>query len=434
MAAKLTTEDVRKRLLEKNIVLLSEYNGIRNHITCKCHCGNVFTKKARLILVNYDSCDECSGRKVKLTTEDVRKRLLEKNIELLSEYNGLTSDIECKCHCGKIFTKKAHLILYRSNSCDECSGRKVKLTTEDVRKRLLEKNIILLSEYNGLTSDIECKCHCGKIFTRNTHSVLYGSNSCGCLMYQYNSGNKSYLWRGYGEISKHIWHSIKRNALKRKLDFDVDLEYVWDIFLQQNKKCNYSGIELVFNTNHNDRNTRTASLDRIDSSKGYIEENVQWIHKDVNMMKWDMDYDYFIHLCELICNPIKNEYPSTSCIVKKHQCHNYGGYGNIYKSYWTTIERRSEKTNKQFDISIEYAWELFLKQNGYCKLTGLDIFMEYRNKQTASLDRIDCSKGYIEGNVQWVHKDVNRKLKGVLDEEKLKQYCLTIINYKRDKT
>ena len=44
----------------------------------------------------------------------------------------------------------------------------------------------------------------------------------------------------------------------------------------------------------------TASLDRIDSKKGYIEGNIQWVHKDINRMKWAFNEDYFIKLCNNI--------------------------------------------------------------------------------------------------------------------------------------
>lgn len=44
----------------------------------------------------------------------------------------------------------------------------------------------------------------------------------------------------------------------------------------------------------------TASLDRIDSSKGYVEGNVQWVHKDVNYIKQDLEESYFKKLCKLI--------------------------------------------------------------------------------------------------------------------------------------
>lgn len=47
-------------------------------------------------------------------------------------------------------------------------------------------------------------------------------------------------------------------------------------------------------------------------------------------------------------------------------------------------------------------------------------------EQTASLDRIDSSKGYIPGNVQWVHKDVN-KMKLALSEKRLLELCTLIV-------
>ena len=45
---------------------------------------------------------------------------------------------------------------------------------------------------------------------------------------------------------------------------------------------------------------QTASLDRIDSSKGYTKNNVQWLHKDINIMKRDFPEEKFLFLCKQI--------------------------------------------------------------------------------------------------------------------------------------
>jgi len=45
---------------------------------------------------------------------------------------------------------------------------------------------------------------------------------------------------------------------------------------------------------------RTASLDRIDSSKGYVKGNLQWVHKDINMMKNHYNQKYFIEICKKV--------------------------------------------------------------------------------------------------------------------------------------
>ena len=46
--------------------------------------------------------------------------------------------------------------------------------------------------------------------------------------------------------------------------------------------------------------SNTISLDRIYSSKGYVEGNVVFCCSEINIMKNKMDYDYFIKICESI--------------------------------------------------------------------------------------------------------------------------------------
>jgi hypothetical protein len=60
-------------------------------------------------------------------------------------------------------------------------------------------------------------------------------------------------------------------------------------------------IELKFNSRKR-LYDGTASLDRIDSSKGYTLGNIQWVHKWVNLMKQDMTDQEFIEWCKTITN------------------------------------------------------------------------------------------------------------------------------------
>ena len=52
-----------------------------------------------------------------------------------------------------------------------------------------------------------------------------------------------------------------------------------------------------------------ASLDRIDSSLGYIEGNVQWVERKVNIIKRELKQEEFIKLCQDIVNHA-NQKPS----------------------------------------------------------------------------------------------------------------------------
>lgn len=44
----------------------------------------------------------------------------------------------------------------------------------------------------------------------------------------------------------------------------------------------------------------TASIDRINSNKGYSLSNVQWVHKTINKMKCKLSDDEFIAFCKAV--------------------------------------------------------------------------------------------------------------------------------------
>jgi CRISPR/Cas system Type II protein with McrA/HNH and RuvC-like nuclease domain len=86
-------------------------------------------------------------------------------------------------------------------------------------------------------------------------------------------------------------------AKKRGFEFLITKEYAWDLYEKQNGKCFYTQLPINLNTRNN---SMTASIDRIDSNKGYIEDNVVWVHKDINIMKNKFSKEYFLMLCKKI--------------------------------------------------------------------------------------------------------------------------------------
>lgn len=152
----------------------------------------------------------------------------------------------------------------------------------------------------------KCKCDCGKTHECDTKSLVSKkTTSCGCRRDQYlkNTGKNCKLFTGYEGIGGAFISVIKRRANKRGYKMDLTAKFLWELFKKQNKKCALSNIDLTI-TNKN--NTTTASLDRIDSSKGYTKGNVQWVHKKINIMKNTLDQNEFINFCRLVAKNVKN--------------------------------------------------------------------------------------------------------------------------------
>ncbi len=159
---------------------------------------------------------------------------------------------------------------------------------------------ILNKEYNSDNRNyFRCEClNCKKQIVAELWNII-GEHykSCGCLRFAINT--KSPRWKGYGDISRTVFNNIKCNAKIRNLEFNLTIEYLWDLFLKQDKKCALSGLDLSFPQSRIDY-IATASLDRVDSSIGYREGNVQWVHKDVNFMKQDFKQEKFLDYCKKI--------------------------------------------------------------------------------------------------------------------------------------
>lgn len=91
---------------------------------------------------------------------------------------------------------------------------------------------------------------------------------------------------------------ILSSCFKRNKECDLDLPYLKDLWEKQNGKCAITKVDLVLKSGYN--KNYQASLDRIDSSKGYVKGNVRYISVSVNWLKNDLDDNHlreFIQIC-----------------------------------------------------------------------------------------------------------------------------------------
>jgi hypothetical protein len=79
------------------------------------------------------------------------------------------------------------------------------------------------------------------------------------------------------------------------------------------------------------------------------------------------------------------------------------GYEKISGSYLYQCREGAERRGLIWSITPDQLWAKWVEQDGHCVYTGWKL----EHGVNASLDRIDSKEGYIPGNIQWVHRDIN---------------------------
>jgi len=89
--------------------------------------------------------------------------------------------------------------------------------------------------------------------------------------------------KAWGDFNDPYWFKRRCSAIKTRaksfnLDFDLDPEYLKSIF-PKDKKCPALGLPFIIGSRYvkGKEKHQTVSLDRINSNKGYIKGNVQWV-------------------------------------------------------------------------------------------------------------------------------------------------------------
>lgn len=154
-------------------------------------------------------------------------------------------------------------------------------------------NVIVQINSQGGAS-VKVKCECGTESFVSCLRLLRGESSgCPCKL----SGYKNFHWKGTKNISGRYLNTIKKSAINRNKEWAVTDEYLQKLLEQQEFKCALSGYPIEFS---HKSIKHTASLDRIDNSKGYVIGNVQWVHKNINIMKHIFSNNEFIQLCKVV--------------------------------------------------------------------------------------------------------------------------------------
>lgn len=106
---------------------------------------------------------------------------------------------------------------------------------------------------------------------------------------------------------------------------------------------------------------------------------------------------------------------------------------SAFKRFLSKGKASMIKHRDQIDIDLMYLKELWEKQNGMCPYTNIKMLLPRNTKEDfqthslkkASLDRIDSSKGYLKGNVEFVCCAINYA-KNSFTREEMKEFLSEI--------
>jgi len=110
-----------------------------------------------------------------------------------------------------------------------------------------------------------------------------------------------------------------------------------------------------------------------------------------------------------------------------------------FRWYLARIRTRVKEQGKENTLTLEYLKEIWDRQKGICPFTGWQMELplgtvKWSSKPVtnrASLDRIDCSKGYIQGNVRFVSVIANYA-RNKFDDKEVIEFCKAVTEKQSD--
>lgn len=127
---------------------------------------------------------------------------------------------------------------------------------------------------------------CDAVQGPSTLSHLRRGRRClPCSYLRENNGR----WTGYRDLTGVWLTQVRVDAASRGHAWEVTPEQIWAQWERQQGRCRYTGRRLTHGVD--------ASLDRRDNVRGYLPDNIQWVHRDINRMKSVFAEDLFLQLC-----------------------------------------------------------------------------------------------------------------------------------------
>lgn len=243
MRQKLTNEIVDQRLIKenRNIKRLENIEGSAKKRKWQClieNCKHIWEASPNNILNAKNGCPKCADTRLTNDIVDQKLKNENRNIILLENYINAKTKRKWQCLiCRYIWRATPDSILIINSGCPKCAGN-IKLTNEDIDRRLIERNIKRLNDVNGTHLIYEWQCLiCEYMWKTTAHSILNGHKTdCpNCYLRK----NEKLI----GKILNKLEYSFVMQKNIRDFNPNENKSYRFDYYLNDfNIAIEYNGI------------------------------------------------------------------------------------------------------------------------------------------------------------------------------------------------
>lgn len=198
---------------------------------------------------------------------------------------------ECKCDCGGL--KDVVSTDLKNGNVKSCG--------------CISKIGLSIGHKSSKSNSISHKCpECNIEFKVKVSRLIKSSYVCcsmGCkTIYVSKNPHKNGKFKNRSDIQRFFDEKVTRlksSSRKRgkEFEFAINGKLLNDMWMKQDGKCFYSGIDMSFDPSDK---LRLVSVDRIDNSKGYILNNIVLCTYAFNSFKFNLSHSEIIDFISLI--------------------------------------------------------------------------------------------------------------------------------------